>query len=266
MLRLSAEASARRLRRIRQQRRSPKDPNVVAIAVINESTAATDAQVQAIMAALQTQWNRDLAPVWNIDTAVFTFVPKGQAPPPTSWQCVFLDDSDQAGALAYHDLTNTGLPLSKIFVKTLMSDNSSISVGASHECCEMAVDPTINLAAQDASGAFWAYEVADPFEDDQYGYQIGGILVSDFATPAWFGFADAGTRPVDFMKHGTAAFQVLSGGYAQKYDPASGWTQINGAEARIKARKYVLTAPKGSRRDRRVRGSVSFQKSARKFV
>jgi len=206
-----------------------------------------------------------LSPAWDIDQALFIFVPKGLTPDPAAWQCVFLDDSDQAGALAYHDLTNTGLPLSKVFVKTLMSDNASVSVGASHECCEMAVDPTINLAAQDASGAFWAYEVCDPCEDDQYGYDINGILVSDFVTPAWFGFASAGTRPVDFMKKATAAFQVLTGGYAQKYDPASGWTQINGAEARMQAKKHVITAPRGSRREKRLRGSVAFQKSAHKF-
>lgn len=236
------------------------------IAVINESTAMADAAVIEIMAALQTQWNRDLSPVWEIDQAEFTFVPKGQTPDPKAWQVVFLDDSDQAGALAYHDLTNAGLPLSKVFVKTILSDNSSVPVGASHECCEMAVDPTINLAAQDASGTFWAYEVCDPFEDDQYGYEINGILVSDFATPAWFGFANSAGMPVDFMKHGTAPFQVLTGGYAQKFDPASGWTQINGASVRMQAKKHVIAAPKGSRRDKRSRGAVSFQKSARKFT
>ena len=43
---------------------------------------------------------------------------------------MFLDNSDQAGALAYHDLTNEGLPLSKVFVKTIQADNASVSVGA----------------------------------------------------------------------------------------------------------------------------------------
>jgi hypothetical protein len=238
---------------------------VTQIAVINESTAIADAAVLDIMAALQTQWNRDLSPIWEIDQAAFTFVSKGQAPDPAAWQVIFLDDSDQAGALAYHDLTNAGLPLSKVFVKTLISDNASVSVGASHECCEMAVDPTINLAAQDASGIFWAYETCDPFEADQYAYQISGVLVTDFCTPAWFGFAHSAGMPVDFMQHGTAPFQVLTGGYAQKFDPASGWTQVNGAEARAAGKKHVIMAPKGSRRDKRARGSVSFQKSARKF-
>jgi len=47
------------------------------------------------------------------------FIPKNQMPAAGSWWLVFLDNSDQAGALAYHDLTNDGLPISKVFVKTL---------------------------------------------------------------------------------------------------------------------------------------------------
>ncbi|HYZ42034.1 MAG TPA: hypothetical protein VE687_15660, partial [Stellaceae bacterium] len=111
------------------------------IAVINESTAISEADVQKMIPAFDQQWNNDLRPVWGVDAASFTFIPKGQMPPTGSWWCVFLDDSDQAGALAYHDLTNDGLPISKVFVKTLIQDKASISVGATHELCEMAVDP-----------------------------------------------------------------------------------------------------------------------------
>jgi hypothetical protein len=234
---------------------------MINIAVINESTVYTDQQAQQTMAALQTQWNRDMAPVWGIEDATFVWTPKGTTPPATSWWLVFLDDSDQAGALAYHDVTNTGLPISKVFVKTIQSDNSSVSVGASHECCEMAVDPTINLSAQDPNGLFWAYEVCDPVEDDQYGYDIGGVLVSDFVTPAWFGFQSSGA-PFDFQKKAGAAFAILSGGYAQSNN-GSGWTQTTGQKARASA--MVMAPPKGSRRERRTRGMGRFQPSAHKF-
>jgi hypothetical protein len=111
------------------------------IAVINESTAISDTDVQAMAPAFSQQWNGDLAPIWGVEEATFTFVPQGQAPAAGAWWVVFLDDSDQAGALAYHDLTNEGRPLSKVFVKTLLADHANISVGATHEICEMAVDP-----------------------------------------------------------------------------------------------------------------------------
>jgi hypothetical protein len=235
---------------------------MVQIAVINESTVIDDAAVQAMMLALQTQWNRDLAPIWDLEAAFFSFVPKGSTPTAGSWWLVFLDDSDQAGALAYHDLTNEGLPISKVFCKTILSDNSSISVGASHELCEMAVDPTINLGAQDNAGEFWAYETCDPCEDDQYGYKIGDILVTDFITPAWFGFANSAGKPLDFTGHISKPFQVLSGGYAQHFDSTNGWVQITGAKARTMAKALIVG---GSRRERRTRGAGQFQVSVHKF-
>lgn len=136
------------------------------IAVINESTAILDANVQEMLPAFLQQWNSDLRPVWGVDEAAFAFIPAGQQPDPGTWWMVFLDDSDQANALAYHDLTNDGLPISKVFVKTILNDNASVSVGATHEMCEMAVDPWLNSAYQDLNGVFWAGEVCDPVEAD----------------------------------------------------------------------------------------------------
>ncbi|HVH75019.1 MAG TPA: hypothetical protein VM755_08885 [Stellaceae bacterium] len=231
------------------------------IAVINESTAATDAQVQGMLAAFAQQWNQDLLSIWSVEEANFTFVPKGTAPAAGAWWAVFLDDSDQAGALAYHDLTNEGLPISKVFVKTLLADHASLSVGATHELCEMAVDPWLNSAYQDPQGVFWAGEVCDPVEDDKYGYDIGGVLVTDFITPNWFAHAHAQGQ-IDFKAHAKAPFQVLSGGYAQKFDPNSGWQQVTGAEA-LKSRR--ATAAHGSRRERRARQWKGWQPSAVRF-
>src|SRR5437763_7165373 len=96
-------------------------------------------------------------------------------------------------------------------VKTLLADNASVSVGATHEICEMAVDPQINGAFQNAQGVFWASEICDPVESDQYGYEINGILVTDFVTPAWYAFEHA-QGAVDFKNHARRPFQVLSGG------------------------------------------------------
>jgi len=105
------------------------------IAVINESTAIADRDVQSMLGAFEQQWNKDIGPIWGLQPASFAFAAKGQAPAPGAWWLVFLDDSDQAGALAYHDLTDEGLPLSKVFVRTILADHASISVGATHELC-----------------------------------------------------------------------------------------------------------------------------------
>lgn len=91
------------------------------IAVIDESDGASDSDIQTMLPAFKTQWNRDLDPIWGVGTAEFAFVPKHTAPQAGAWWVVFLNDSDQANALAYHDLTNEGLPISKVFVHTLGS-------------------------------------------------------------------------------------------------------------------------------------------------
>src|SRR5499427_3109273 len=220
------------------------------IAVVNVSTAISDAAVQKMLPAFAKQWNQDLEPIWGVEAANFTFVPKGHMPSAGAWWLAFLDDSDQAGALAYHDLTNEGLPISKVFVKTLNADNASVSVGATHELCEMAVDPWLNSAYQDPRGVFWAGEICDPVEADQYGYKIGDVLVTDFVTPNWFGHQHAQSQ-IDLKGHAVRPFEVLSGGYAQKFDPHHGWQQVTGRRALLSS--MAAHPAEGSRRERRAR-------------
>ena len=219
------------------------------ISVLNESTVVDDTTVRAMLPALETQWNRDVLRVWGVERAAFGHVPRNRAPRRGSWWLVFLDDSDQAQALAYHDLTDEGLPISKVFVRTILADHASLSVGASHELCEMAVDPWLNSAYQDPNGAFWAGEVCDPVEDDRYGYRIDRTLVSDFVTPDWFAHAHSSPE-VDFKRRGAKAFEVLPGGYAQHFEGKRGWVQVNGKQARPS--KRAVAAP-GTRRERRAR-------------
>jgi len=78
---------------------------MIQIAVINESTAMADGDVQRMIPAFSTQWNKDLNAVWGVGAATFALNSKQHAPPSGSWWVVFLDNSDQANALAYHDLT-----------------------------------------------------------------------------------------------------------------------------------------------------------------
>ena len=232
------------------------------IAVINESSGIDDQEVRAMLGAFGHQWNNDIGPIWGLQPATFAFVPRGQPPAPGSWWVVFLDDSDQANALAYHDLTQDGLPISKVFVRTLQADNASVSVGATHEICEMAVDPWLNSAYQDFRGTFWAGEVCDPVESDAYAYRIGDILVSDFVTPNWFGHQHAHGAQ-DFKGHVRRAFEVLSGGFAQRFDPERGWLQVTGARAMMA--RHAAHAAAGSRRERRARQWEEWKRSEVRF-
>ena len=55
--------------------------------------------------------------------------------------------------------------------------------------------------------------------------------MTDFVTPNWFGHQHAQNQ-IDFKGHAAAAFEVLSGGYAQKFDPQLGWQQVTGSTAK----------------------------------
>ena len=116
-------------------------------------------------------------------------IPQGTPAPAGTWWLVILDDSDQAGALGYHDLTPDGLPIGKIFAASDLKAGDSWSVTASHELLEMLADPNINLTVfvqdADTTGTLYAYEVCDACEDDSFGYKINSnVLVSDFVYPA----------------------------------------------------------------------------------
>jgi hypothetical protein len=116
----------------------------IKVAVINASTVLKDGEVSAAVPALQAQVHSDFAPIWGID-ADLTFVPGGSHPAPGSWWLTILDNSDVAGALGYHDVTNAGLPLGKVFAGTDKQYGLSWTVTASHELLEMLGDPEINL-------------------------------------------------------------------------------------------------------------------------
>ena len=228
----------------------------IKVSIINESTVLDDSQVSAAVTDLQTQVRTDFAPAWGVD-ADLTFVPKGASPARGSWWLAVLDDTDQANALGYHDLTSEGLPEGKVFAGTDLKLKLQWTVTASHELLEMLADPDIDLAAVQSDPntgnptRLYAYEVCDACEDDQLGYTVGKTLVSDFVFPSWFeSFWSPGGTQFDQRHKIQQAFQILAGGYIGVLDlpSGSGWYTIN-AEGR--PWEYRMRAPIGSRRERR---------------
>ena len=81
------------------------------IAVFNQAKTALGLNLDALIAALQKFVTDYVVPVWGTPARLVktTDFKKG------AWGVVFLDTADQANALAYHDLTPDGLPVSKVF-------------------------------------------------------------------------------------------------------------------------------------------------------
>jgi hypothetical protein len=231
---------------------------MINIVVVNQSTVVKDADASALTNALQTQVSQDFFPVWGVD-AKLTFLPHGKNPAPGSWVIAILDNADQANALGYHDITPDGLPLGKVFAKTTLDDGGEISVTTSHELLEMLGDPDINLTAEldDATGRpskFYAYEVCDACEADQFGYKINNVLVSDFVYPAYFeSFRKPNSTQFDHGNKITAPFSLLAGGYISVLDLnnlSEGWQQLL-ANREDRMSQVRSRARIGSRRERR---------------
>jgi hypothetical protein len=227
---------------------------LINISIINASTVLSDAEIRPVVDALQKQVSNDFRPAWGID-AKLNFVPGTTTPPSGAWWLAILDDSDQAGALGYHDLTSEGLPLGKVFAGTDLKYGYTWSVTASHELLEMLADPNINLTVllqnSETAGTLYAYEVCDACEADGDGYDIGAVRVSDFVFPSWFeDFRAEGSTQFDQTNRIQSPLQLLSGGYIGAFDvtAGSGWHQVTAEKlpANLLSRGNV-----GTRRERR---------------
>lgn len=200
------------------------------ILVTNQSNVVSDADVKLAVEALQIQVSRDFAPVWGID-ATLEFVDSQSLWVPGAWRVLILDNADQADALGYHDFTTDGMPLGKVFAKTTLDSKSSWTVCLSHEVLEMLADPDIIRAVfvqtTRTGGMLYAYEVCDAVEDDSLGYDINGILVSDFVTPAWFQPPRVSIPQMSFRNNVKKPFELAPGGYISYFRVPNrdGWTQ-----------------------------------------
>jgi hypothetical protein len=193
-----------------------------------------------LIAAMQAYVSQYVTPVWGTPAKLVksnSFI-KG------AWAIVFLDNADAPGALAYHDLTPDGLPISKVFVKTTLDDGELVSVSASHELVEMLVDPAINMMTTGPDPkTIYAYESADPVES--LTFNVNGIPMSDFVYPAYFeAFHKPGSVRCDQLNKVTKPFQILSGGYQIVFKNGK-WSQVHGSVAHKK--KFALEDRRGHR-------------------
>ena len=218
--------------------------DIPTIACFNKSTVPLGVDFDALIAAMQAFVDNDVAPVWGTPARLV----RSTGFVPGHWAMVFLDDADQPGALAYHDLTPDGLPESKVFVKTTLKNHDLVSVSASHELVEMLVDPAINLMTTGPDPKLvYAYESADPVE--QLSYPVRGIAMTDFVYPSYFeAFHKPGSVQFDRLRKVSKPFQILAGGYQIIFKNGK-WTQVFGSAA--KKKRFMKEDHRGHRSEQR---------------
>ncbi len=245
------------------------------IACFNKATVPVSewgVDLDTLIKAMQEYVVKDVAPVWGTPANLHksTDFEAGE------WAMVFLDDTDEPDASAYHELTPDGLPLSKVFVNTILGDKQSVSVSASHELIEMLVDPAINMmttgpdlqtsyAHENADPAddvilyesakeetFYAYESADPVED--LAFKVNSVYMSDFVYPAYFEkFHKPSSVKFDHMNNVKRPFQILAGGYQSIFRNGR-WSNLFATKA--KQESFAKEDRRGHRSEMRKLGTL----------
>jgi hypothetical protein len=171
-------------------------------------------------AAINVQVTRDLPQFWTIQATVRVLTNPKQIPSGV-WpvQLVKSLPPDEGG---FH-MTKHNQPYAKVIATP---QDNSWTVDASHEIIEMLVDPygnrlqssksikIVGNSVEDGDGEFeYLVEACDPCEDNDFGYSIQGIVVSDFITPHYYDPVATPATRYSFNGSLTAPRQLLKGGY-----------------------------------------------------
>lgn len=210
------------------------------ICIVNKSTLIKDADVRMIARACATQLRLHIAPLWNMAPIPVVYLSRIEDAPPGAWVLAALDDSDQAGALGWHSVSDEGLYFGRFFVRPVLENGGnaltdkklSVASVASHEVAELFCDPACNLYAEADEQTEFALEVCDPVEADCYPVSVSGVkvYVSNFVTPRWFDPMAPAHSKFDYLGELDAPFTMTSGGYVIK--------KVNGQVTQEFGRKY----------------------------
>ena len=221
------------------------------IALVAQTSRISPSELQQAAHALQKQVDRDLSPVWELRATVTPFE-NSRSVPPGHWPITIKDDIHEPGAEGYHTDRNHQ-------PYALVRYSESWVLTASHELCEMLVDPWGNrLTAADSlikdqGRVEYIVEVCDPCESARYAYLIDGLPVSDFYTPDYFVPVTHGKTRYSHTGSITRPLQVLREGYLSWTDPATGkWFQSTwfGAKPVIQEITARIEPLSGSLRER----------------
>lgn len=219
------------------------------IACVNHATVPLGVDFDKLIAVLQKYIDTCVAPAWGTPAKLVkaTGLQRG------AWAMIFLDDADQKGAMAYHDLTPEHLPVAKVFVKAILAEKMLVSVSASHELVEMLVDPAMNIYTKGPEpNQTYAYESSDPVEESSF--LLDKIEMSDFVYPSYFeAFRAPKSVQFDHMNLLTKPFQILAGGYQIVLKDGK-QTQVFGSKA--KAKRFSKEDRRGHRSESRRSGKL----------
>jgi hypothetical protein len=190
------------------------------IAIVNQSTLVSNADAATMTEAIATQIRMDAAPLWDRAPAAVVFYTDPGGVPEAAHGIAIVDTiKDQPqGVLGFHTEDQGGRLWGVVAAKPELDNGAKVTTGdwsvssvLSHEVLEMYVDPNCNLWANDGKGFAYSFEVCDPVEAPTY--EVGGVSVANFVTPAWFDPLCSTNAQLDKLGQLTKPFSLLKGGY-----------------------------------------------------
>jgi hypothetical protein len=166
------------LNRLHQARPSGIHP--VRIACINKAKTKMDVPFGKLTKALQKCYDKHFLPVWGYPVRLYNT----KKPKPGDWRLYYFDDAEDDDTDGEHYLTERGQPVGRVYVKAALESDKTVSITASHELFELAIDPINNIWAEATTRTLYAYEMCDPVEEDTF--KVDGLKMSNFVHPSWF--------------------------------------------------------------------------------
>lgn len=199
---------------------------MIEIAVVNASNVLTDAEVGAVVPALQEADDTLLRPAWDLPECKYSFVPRDQFDgswdwTDPRWPLLVNRHSLDPGVLGWHD-DRQGRIFGRVFAGDCLRYGVSWSVDLSHEAWEMRVDPDTNRLWKMPNGHYALVEACDPVESDDLAIRVGGVRLSDFVLPAYF---STGVGPYDHGGYLTGPCPHLTAGGYQSIFTGTTWVQ-----------------------------------------
>lgn len=200
-------------------------------AVVDLSNAIALAELEAYAAAQQTQLREHYAAVYDgdgIEDEVRVAGPVGSATAVQPGEVVIVlhpnADGAPEGALAVHGIAPDGTPTCDVYLDLVAKYGDEWTATASHEVLEARADPRLHACVELDDGSIWDREICDRVE--AMSYPVNGVPLSNFNTPGCFEPSGVAGEGFDWLGASTVPNQILEGGYAQRFDLATGWTQV----------------------------------------
>lgn len=200
------------------------------IAVVNNSSMVSNADVQTMVSAIQIQLDLHMLPAWNLKSGTVRFYADKTKVPGYAWVINIIDNDTQVqGALGYHEETNDKID-GYIICQPILSNGGdvlkfdpanpgkyTVSGTLSHEIIECVGDRYTNTFCDNGNTSFCG-ELCDPVEQIGYPVNVNGVdvSVSDFVFPSFFNpYANlTNNAPFNYLNTLKAPFTMLPGGYS----------------------------------------------------